>query len=74
MGMSGDANGCGACSKYCLFAVNFVVFVSKTGCKFFVPNTISDSDGVIFSSVLFNRLADWYCSDWAYGRWLIAVL
>lgn len=28
MGMGGDTNGCGACSKYCLFAVNFVVFVS----------------------------------------------
>lgn len=27
MGMSGDANGCGACSKYCLFAVNSVIFV-----------------------------------------------
>lgn len=29
MGMGGDINdGCGLCAKYCLFAANFVIFVS----------------------------------------------
>lgn len=28
MGMGGDVNGCGLCAKYCLFAANFVIFVS----------------------------------------------
>lgn len=29
MGMGGDVNdGCGICAKYCLFAANFIIFVS----------------------------------------------
>lgn len=29
MGMGGEVNGgCGVCAKYCLFAANFITFVS----------------------------------------------
>lgn len=64
MGMSGDVNGCGLCAKYCLFAANFLIFVS-----------ISDQwmkdllylQPYLISWIIF-RLAQLYCLDWEYGR------
>lgn len=71
MGMGGDVNdGCGICAKYCLFAANFVIFVSATTMfnnfffVFFIEETCLICKYVTFS----NRSAQRYYWVSAYGH------